>query len=52
VTIRQTALEAVRGLYLGQWTTTDIATGEGDDLIRGWGSNDRADGGAPVARSS
>ena len=46
VTIRQTALEAVRGLYLGQWTTTDIATGEGDDLIRGWGSNDRADGGA------
>jgi hypothetical protein len=45
VTIRQTALEAVRGIYLGQWTTTDISTGGGDDIIRGWGSNDTVDGG-------
>ncbi len=45
VRIRESAINAVSGRYLGQFTDTDIATGAGNDQVFGWGSNDAIDGG-------
>lgn len=45
VRIRESAINAVSGRYLGQFTATDIATGGGDDRVFGWGSNETVDGG-------